>query len=358
MNPKRLEEADGLIRKAVSNKVFPGAVFLIARKGVIVTYEAHGEAVSIPRQMSRPMKLDTIFDLGSITKPVATATSLMILLERGKVQLIDKINHYIPEYKGVEKEETTLYNLLTHTSGLPAWKPLYGKCKTREEFLKELCSMELECKPGSRVAYSCLGFILLTFIIENMTGESLASFSRKQIFLPLEMEDTFFNPPEKVRSRIAATEKCRWRGRILIGEVHDENAFGMGGISGNAGLFSTARDLAVFAQTFLNMGEYGPARILSPLTMKLMTRNHTEALNEPWGLGWALKPEKGSSAGELLPSATFGHTGFPGNSLWIDPESELIVILLTNRIHPIRENYAIHRVRPLFHNIIASSIVA
>ena len=356
IDPNRLREASRLIRRAISKKAFPGAVFLVARRGAIVAYEAHGEAVSVPPEISRPMKLDTVFDLGSITKPVATATSLMILLERGKVRLNDPVSRYLPEYVEERKDEITLYNLLTHTSGLPAWRPLYKKCKSRWDFLKELCRMKLEYPPGSKVVYSCLGFILLTFIIERIAGESLASFSRDEIFKPLGMKDTLFNPPGEMRDRIAATEKCSWRRRILIGEVHDENAFGMGGVSGNAGLFSTAIDLAIFAQTFLNMGEYGQNRILSPLTVKLMTRNHTPELNEPRGLGWALK-SNGSSAGDLLSPFTFGHTGFPGCSLWIDPEEDLIVILLTNRVHPTRENDAILRIRPLFHNIIASSII-
>jgi len=356
IDPNRLREASSLIRRAVSQKAFPGAVFLVARRGAIVAYEAHGNAVSVPPGISRPMKLDTVFDLGSITKSVATATSPMIVLERGKVWVNDPVSRYLPEYAEERKDEITLYNLLTHTSGLPAWKPLYKKCKSRWDFLKELCRMKLEYPPGSKVVYSCLGFILLTFIIERIAGESLASFSRNEIFKPLGMKDTLFNPPGEMRDRIAATERCSWRRRILIGEVHDENAFGMGGVSGNAGLFSTAIDLAIFAQTFLNMGEYGQNRILSPLTVKLMTRNHTPELNEPRGLGWALK-SNGSSAGDLLSPFTFGHTGFPGCSLWIDPEEDLIVILLTNRVHPTRENDAILRVRPLFHNIIASSII-
>jgi len=358
LNPKRLEEASGLIKLAISEKAFPGATFLVARKGMIVDHEAHGDAVSDPPSMSRPMEINTIFDMGSITKPVATATSFLILLERGKVLLSDPVDLYLPEYTGEKKGETTLYNLLTHTSGLPAWKPLYERCSCREEFLEEICQSKLEYSPGERVVYSCLGFILLTFILEKITGDGLDSFARREIFLPLGMKDTIFNPPESLRHRIAATERCKWRGRMLIGEVHDENAFGMGGVSGNAGLFSTALDLAIFAQTLLNMGEYGGTRVLSPLAVKLMTENHTAGLNEPRGIGWALKSKRGSSAGDLLSDSTFGHTGFPGDSLWIDPMNELIIVLLTNRVHPTRENDAILRFRSPFHNIIASSIVA
>jgi len=357
MDSSRLEEAGNFIKRAVSQGAFPGAVFLVARRGAIVANEAYGEAVSTPSDMCRPMKLDTIFDLGSLTKPIATATALMILLERGRVQLNDPVDLYMPEYTGREKKETTLYNLLTHTSGLPAWQPLYENCKTREDFQKELCQIKLEYPVGGKVVYSCLGFILLTFIIEKVASESLESFARREIFSPLGMRDTLFNPPASLRDRIAATEMCRWRRRILIGEVHDENAFGMGGVSGNAGLFSTALDLSIYGQTLLNMGDYKGNRILSPVAVKLMIRNHTEGLNEPRGLGWVVKPNKGGSAGDLLHPTAFGHTGFPGVSLWIDPVDELIVILLTNRVHPTRENNAILRVRPVFHNIVASSIV-
>jgi len=358
MDPSIIKEASNLIRSAINENAFPGATFLVARKGVIVAHEAYGDAVSTPPEMSRPMKLDTIYDMGSITKPVATATSLMILLERGKITLSDTVSHYVPEYTGGKKEGTTLCDLLTHTSGLPAWKPLYEVCKGREDFLHEICRMDLEYQPGEKVVYSCLGFILLTFILEKVMGENLGSFARREVFLPLGMKDTLFNPPMAMRERIAATERCKWRGRVLIGEVHDENAFGMGGVSGNAGLFSTALDLAIFAQAFLNEGEYGGTRVLSPLSVKLMTENHTEKLNEPRGIGWALKSKRGSSAGDLLSNSSFGHTGFPGDSLWIDPVNELIVVLLTNRVHPTRENDAILRVRSPFHNIIASSIVA
>lgn len=357
MDPSRLKEASAFIKKAISEKAFPGAVFLVARNGTVVAHEACGEAVSIPSELSKPMKLDTIFDTGSVTKPVATATSLMILLEKGKVLLDDPVNLYIPEYTGEEKEKTTLHNLLTHTAGIPDPIQLYKRCKTREDFLREICHVELECPPGSKVSYSCLGFILLAFIIEKVAGESLASFSRREIFSLLGMKDTLFNPPAKLKDRIAATERCSWRGRILVGEVHDENAFGMGGVSGNAGLFSTAQDLAIFGQTFLNMGAYAHNRILSSATVELMTKNHTVGLEEPRGLGWGVKAEKGSQAGELLSPLTFGHTGFPGVSLWADPVNKLITVLMTNRVHPTRENEAILRVRPLFHNIIASSII-
>ena len=356
MDTGRIKKVCDFVDKAVSEGAFPGAVVLVARKGVIATHKVYGKAVAIPPEKARPMELNTIFDLGSLTKPVATATSTMMLLERGKLRLDDPVNLFIPSFAGGEKEKVTIRDLLTHTSGLPAWKPLYKECKTRDDFLRELCQMELEYHPEEKVVYSCLGFILLTFILEKITGENLASFSSREIFKPLDMKDTFFNPPESLRDRIVATERCSWRNRVLIGEVHDENAYGMGGVSGNAGLFSTAHDVAVYAQMMLNEGKYGGVRVLSSSSVRLMTRNCTSKLNEPRGLGWLLKSEKASSAGDLFSSASFGHTGFPGTCLWIDPEKELIAILFTNRIHPTRENEAILRIRPLFHNLVASAI--
>lgn len=356
MDAVRIEEACDLINKSVSQGIFPGAVVLVARSGVIVSQKAYGKAVCVPSKKVRLMELNTIFDVGSITKPVATATSTMILLERGKLRLDDPIDLFIPNFTGGEKSKVTVHNLLTHTSGLPAWKPLYKECKTRNDFLRELCQMELEYHPEDKVVYSCLGFILLTFILEKITGENLASFSNREIFKPLHMEETFFNPPRSLRERIVATEKCNWRNRVLIGEVHDENAYGMGGISGNAGLFSTIHDSAIYAQMMLNKGVYDSVRVLSSSSIRLMTKNHTLKLNESRGLGWLLNSEKSSSVGDRLSSFSFGHTGFPGTSLWIDPEKELIVILFTNRIHPTRENEAIQRVRPLFHNLIAAAI--
>jgi len=357
MDAERLKRVYKFIEGAVSEGAFPGAVFLVAREGVIVAHEAHGRAVAVPPEEARPMELNTIFDLGSITKPVATATSTMILMERGKLRLDDPVSRFIPDFSGGEKDQMTLYNLLTHTSGLPAWRPLYKECKSRGDFLRELCRMDLEYSPGSKVVYSCMGFVLLTFILEKITGEDLASFSGREIWEPLEMGETFFSPPKNLRERTAATELCSWRGRVLMGEVHDENAHGMGGVSGNAGLFSTAHDMAVYAQMMLNHGRYGSKRILSPVAVELMTRNHTLELNEPRGLGWALKSKVKSSAGDLFSPNSFGHMGFPGTSLWVDPEKELIAVFLTNRVHPTRANDAILRIRPLFHNLVASSIV-
>ena len=354
MNTERLEKACNLIDKATSEGAFPGAVILIARKGVIATHRAYGKAVTTPSEKTRSMKLNTIFDLGSITKPIATATSSMMLLERGMLNLNDPINRFLPRFTSGDKKEVTVHHLLTHTSGLPAWKPLYQKCKTRNNFLEKLCQTELEHPPGKKVVYSCLGFILLTFLLEKAMGENLASFSSREIFKPLGIEDTLFDPTQDLKARTAATERCAWRGRVLIGEVHDENAYGMGGVSGNAGLFSTAHDVAVYAQMLLNHGKYRHTRVLSPLSVSLMTRNHTFELNEPRGLGWALKTKK-SSTGDPLSPTPFGHTGFPGTSLWVDPEKELITILFTNRIHPTRKNDAILRIRPLFHNLVASS---
>lgn len=356
MNGSRINEASNFVSEAISEGSFPGAVVLVSRKGIIVANKAYGKAVAVPSEKTRCMELNAIFDLGSITKPVATATSTMILLERGRLRLDDPVKLFIPSFAEGHKDKVTIYHLLTHTSGLPAWKPLYKECRTRSDFLRELCRMQLEYHPDEKVVYSCLGFILLTFVLEKITHESLASFSSREIFKPLRLENTFFNPPQRLWERTVATEQCSWRNRVLIGEVHDENAYGMRGVSGNAGLFSTAHDVAVYAQMMLNKGKYGGVRVLSSSSIGLMTKNYTSKLGEPRGLGWLLKSERLSSAGDFFSSSSFGHTGFPGTSLWIDPEKELIAILFTNRIHPTRENEAFLHIRPIFHNLIASAI--
>jgi len=356
MDGYRLRLACDKLRALVDSGMIPGFVLLVVRKSVIVIHEAYGYSSLVPDK--RPMRRDTIFDIASMTKPIATATALMKLVESGEVYLRQKVSEIIPEFRGNHKEEVTIWHLLTHTSGLPAWRPLY-RLGSRDKIISAICTMPLEYRPGERVVYSCLGYILLGEIIERASGASLDDYAKKNIFVPLGMNDTMFNPPEELHSRIAATEHCRWRKRLIIGEVHDENAYAMGGVSGNAGLFSTAYDLAIFAQMILNMGRYDDVRVLSPLTVELMIRNHTSELNEARGLGWIINDGKSvTSCGDLLSIGSFGHTGFTGTSIWIDPKVDLAIILLTNAVHPSREKrYHIIKARPVVHNIIASSIL-
>ncbi|RLE55075.1 MAG: penicillin-binding protein [Candidatus Methanomethylicota archaeon] len=345
---------DKFIVDCIESGAFPGAVLLIAKDGYVVYHKAFGFSMLIPdRQV---MRLDTIFDLASITKSVVAAASTMILVERGLLRIDDPVCKFLPDFTGDGKDEVTIKHLLTHTSGLPAWKPFYTEASSREEIFNLALRTPLEQKPGEAVVYSDVGFIILTKIIEELCEARIDEFASKEIFMPLGMKDTMYNPPAELKERIAATEYCKFREKVIWGEVHDENAWRMSGVSGHAGLFSTASDLAVFAQMMLNLGAYGEVRILSPRSVKLMTMSHTSNLGEARGLGWDVKSGK-ASCGDLFSDKSFGHTGFTGTSLWVDPEAQMFVIFLTNRVHPTRENTAIIDVRPRLHNVIAASLV-
>lgn len=323
------------------------------RYGVVALYEALGEAMTTPER--RPMRRDSIFDLASLTKAVATATAIMSLVEQGHLRLNDPIESFLPQFRGPWKSEVTIWHLLTHTSGLPLKPELHHDYPEPAQLRSAIYNMPLLAPPGQAFNYTCLGFHLLADVVERVSAVTLDTFLHNNVFGPLKMEDTGFRPPAEKRERIVATEHCRWRGQVMWGTVHDENCDVLGGVSGNAGLFSTAWDLAIFAQMMLNQGEYAGRRILSPLTVQAMFKNHTPQLNASRGLGWALQmPE----FGDLLGPLSIGHTGFTGTSLCLCPSLDLAVILLTNRVHPSRENNKIDCLRPLFHNAIAGAVRA
>ncbi len=354
----RLGCIDALLETHIAAGTFPGAVVLIARSGMIVKHVCFGSASETPDR--RAMTLDTIFDLASLSKVVVTVPLALQLVERGLWRLDDPLNRFLPRFAD---PAVTIRHLLTHTAGLPPWANLFwrgrGKGKVLEQIYENRWPIaSLLFPPGQRVLYSDLGFILLGEAIVQVTGESLDRLAQEWIFTPLGMKETAFNPAHVLQSRIAATEDDPDRGGVLIGQVHDENAWAMGGVSGHAGLFSTAFDLAVYAQMLLNGGLYGEERVLSFRSVKLMTSPHTKGLNEERGLGWLLQAENSTSAGDMLSEEAFGHTGFTGTSLWIDPRYELIVLLLTNRIHPTRERGAkeIRLIRKLVNNLAVGAI--
>lgn len=352
----RLGWAHEVLERAVDNRAFPGAVALVARHGRIVLHEAVGKASLRPtvREMTR----ETIFDLASVTKVVATLPAVMILVERGQLRLDDAVARFIPEFGQAGKEGVLIRHLLTHTAGLAPFGFLFRCCGTREKILARICEYPLENPVGAQEVYSDLGLIVLGEIVERVSGRPLDRFVREEIFTLLGMANTMYRPPVELRDRIAATEDDPWRGRVLVGEVHDENACAMGGVSGHAGLFSTAQDLAIYAQMFLNGGEYCGKRILSAVTVRRVTSRQNAAIPvSTRGLGWQIKDPTFASAGDLLSAEAYGHTGFTGTMLWIDPVLDLFIILLTNRVHPGRENDAILRVRPLFCNAVAGAIV-
>ncbi len=335
---------------------FPGGVLLIARKGVIAFHESYGKAQIIP--IDRIMQKDMIFDLASLTKSLATSIIIMRLVEDGLINLKQRISTIFDEMgKDEIKREITIWHLLTHTSGLPAWEPFYMGLKGKNEIIKAALNAFPSNKPGEKHTYSDLGYIILTGIAEQVTGKNFEDLFKEYVANPLELKDTMFNPPEHLRSRIAATELCKWRGEVLVGLVHDENAYAMGGVSGHAGLFSTAFEVAKIAQMMLNYGTYGSKEILSKSSVLIMIKNHVKDLGAGYGLGWMINDApNGTSAGDLFSNKSFGHTGFTGTSVWIDPEKELIAVLLTNRVHPTRENTKLIELRPKIHNAIAATI--
>lgn len=355
----RLRVAAGVLDDALKSKAFPGGVAVVAREGKLVMERAFGRqsyAKDAPR-----VTMDTIYDVASLTKVVVTTTLAMVLFEKEELRLEARVRDYLPEFAGGDKDVITVADLLAHSSGILWWKDYYkilsgdgSVAEVRRRYLDEISRLPLDYPPRSKSVYSDLGFILLGEIIERISGQSLDAMATETIFEPLGMTHTRFNPPASLGPRIAPTEEDPWRGRVVTGEVHDENAFALGGVAPHAGLFSTARDLAVFAQMILNGGVYDGHRIVKRSTIERFTRRAELVPGSSRALGWdkPADPPKRSSAGRYFSSASFGHLGFTGTSLWIDPEQELFVVLLTNRVHPSRDNTQIREVRPAFHDAV------
>jgi CubicO group peptidase (beta-lactamase class C family) len=276
----------------------------------------------------------TLFDLASMTKVVATTTAAAMLEEQGRLDLDQRLAWYLPGIRDTTKQRITIRQVLTHRAGFEAFAPLYREYRGREAYLRQIDARPLAYRTGTRTVYSDWDLVLVGLLVERITGEALDRWSAEHIFAPLGMRDTQFRPDPSLRPRIAATEVDRARGHIW-GEVHDPNAWAMGGVAGHAGLFGSARDLAVFAQMLLNGGEYGGVRLLRPETVARWT---TPAFaRSSRALGWDT-PSRNSSAGRYFGPRSFGHTGYTGTSIWIDPERGLFVILLTNRVNPTSDN--------------------
>jgi uncharacterized protein YbbC (DUF1343 family) len=344
------EEVDRLLEGFRQRGAFPGGVVAVGYRGSLVHLHPFGRLTYDAD--AAPVTADTLYDLASLTKVVATTTMAMILVDEGRLDLDRPVQQFLPGFQGPGKEAVTVRHLLTHSSGLAAVAPLYKELRGRTAFVERIQSMDLVYPPGSRSTYSDLGIILLGEILERVAGQPLEDFVRERIFAPLGMRETTFRPPAELRPRIAPTEFDPWRGRLVHGEVHDENAFALGGVAPHAGLFSTAGDLARFAQMLLDGGALDGRRIVSRETVELFTRR-AGIPGSDRALGWDTKSAEGSSAGSLFSSRSFGHTGFTGTSIWIDPERQLYVILLTNRVHPTRENQLIREVRP----VVADAVV-
>jgi uncharacterized protein YbbC (DUF1343 family)/CubicO group peptidase (beta-lactamase class C family) len=348
MSSERLARIDAAVSESIARKETPGAVVLAARRGRVVWRKAYGARAVEPQRET--MTTDTIFDAASLTKVVATATSIMILVERGQVRLSDPLSRHLPEMKDGGRDQITIEELLTHRAGYAPDFDLREQWTGYDEAMRRLATERLRNAAGTRFVYSDIGYIALGEVIKRVSGEPLDVFARKNIFEPLGMRDTTFNPRAALRPRVAPTEQRRAQAaylggkpeavgadgdRWLRGEVHDPTAFRMSGVAGHAGLFTTADDLAVYCQMILNGGSYGGARILSPLGVAAMTRPRAVMDDgSARALGWDVVSSFSSNRGDLFPLGSFGHTGFTGTSLWLDPSSETFVVFMSNRVHP------------------------
>jgi len=330
------------------DSAFPGAAIAVGAGDSVVLLAAVGHYGADDK---RPVTPETIYDLASLTKVIGLTTAAMMLVDEGKLDLDAPVQRYVPAFQGTNKERVTIKHLLTHSSGMPAWRPLYAETKTRDEALALVDTTALLRQPGDTFIYSDLGAIALTQAVEAITGQRLNDFLDARLFGPLGMISTRFLPPESWRNRIAPTENDTvFRHRLLHGEVHDENSGRLGGVSGHAGLFSTAPDLARFAQWLLD-ARLTPGRrpgVSRPQLSPRLALQFTARQNIPSGssraLGWDT-PSELSSAGTKMGLNAFGHTGFTGTSIWFDPDRNVFIILLTNRVNPTRANTKILQVR-------------
>lgn len=329
-----------ILRAGVRDSAFPGAIAVAGTKdGVAVT----AAAGMIDWQASPAPTMSTLWDLASLTKVVGLTSAMMLLVESRTIELDAPVQRYVPEFGGRGKEAVTIRHLLTHSSGLPAWRPLYKEAESPEAALALAIATPLDTVPGIRMVYSDLGAIILGEVVARATGRSFETALRERVLDPLGMRETMFRPPERLRERIAPTEVDPWRQRHLRGEVHDENAFALGGVSSHAGLFGTANDLVRLARMFLDGGSLDGRRFLATGTIDLFTRVQDSTLSHR-ALGWET-PNGNNSAGRLMSKRSFGHTGFTGTSFWVDRERGVFVILLSNRVNPTREHRGITGVR-------------
>jgi len=349
-----MARVDSMMQAAVQDSAFPGAVLLVARNAIIAHFKAYGNMGY--GEYARPVPLNAIYDLASITKVVATTTAAMLLVQEGKLDLDARVQDYLPEFTGAGKDSVTVRHLLVHASGLPPFKRYFLENLSPGEIIRRILQEPLEYSPGTDTRYSDLGMILMGKIIEKLSGTTLDRFCRERIFAPLGMDETFFKPAESLYDRIPPTEDDPWRGRVVHGVVHDENAFALGGVAGHAGLFSSAHDLAIFAQMLLNGGAYDRTRLLQPEIIAQFTRRQNLVPGSDRALGWDTRSAEGSSSGHFMSMRAFGHTGFTGTSIWIDPEKRLFVILLTNRVHPTRANRKLYPFRPRLHDAIMEAL--
>jgi CubicO group peptidase (beta-lactamase class C family) len=348
----RFRDAFGVLEKAIAARAFPGYSLAITFRGELVAHKALGRFTYDPA--SPEVTIASIFDLASLTKVVATTAMAMILYERGLLDLEAPVTAIIPEIAGNDdhRREVTLRMLLAHSSGLPAYEKLFLRVKTREDLLQAAFTTPLATAPGARAEYSDIGFIILGVALERLADESLDAFCQREIFGPLGMTHTAFNPTHALKDSIPPTADDRtFRHRIIQGEVQDENASVLGGVAPHAGLFSTAEDLAIFAHAMLSGGH----PILRSSTVELFSRRESAPEGTSRALGWDT-PSAPSQSGNYFSPRSIGHLGYTGTSLWIDPERQLSIALLTNRTWPDCQNHGIKEIRPAFHDAVIEAL--
>jgi serine-type D-Ala-D-Ala carboxypeptidase len=357
LQEKQFARAFAVVRDAIEQRAFPAAALAVTHHGSLIALQPFGRFTY--EEVAPAVQPDTIFDLASVTKVVATTAVAMLLHEHGQLPLDIPLGHFLPDFvaraprhQQATREAVTLNMLLAHSSGLPAYEKLYEFAASRDELVRAALTTRLVAEPGMRTEYSDVGFILLGEVLSRQAGVALDLFARQEIFTPIGMTHTRFNPPAEWKSSIPPTEDDRtFRKRIIQGEVNDENASVMDGVAGHAGVFAPAIDIARFAECMLR----GGAPILQPETIQLFTRRVESPAGSSRALGWDT-PSPESSSGTHFAPESFGHLGFTGSSLWIDPIRQLSVTLLTNRTWPNRASQTIRQVRPRVHDAIVEAL--
>jgi beta-glucosidase-like glycosyl hydrolase/CubicO group peptidase (beta-lactamase class C family) len=344
---------DSLVMDQIARQNTPGAQLAVLRGDTLLYLQNYGH---LSYDSASPLVNDsTMYDLASLTKVVATTSAAMQLIDQGRLQLDSSVAHYLPEFGKNGKEHITIRNLLLHNSGLEAFRPFYQQAKSGQEVLDSIFTSAPIYATGSKTVYSDLGLITLAKVIERVTGLALDVYARDEFFAPLRMRHTMFAPPDSLRMQCAPTEYDRvWRKRLVQGSVHDETAALLDGVAGHAGVFSTAADLARFVRMLMNGGMLENRRYMQPSTVKQFTTR--QSLHDSRALGWDTRTASGSSAGRYFSMKSYGHTGFTGTSIWVDPVADIAVIFLTNRVHPTRENRQLPRFRAKLHDAVRESL--
>jgi serine-type D-Ala-D-Ala carboxypeptidase len=354
---KQFQRAFDILRSGIDQRAFPGAAVAVSHQGKLIAHKGLGHFTY--KEPSPAVTAGTVYDLASVTKVIATTTACMILYDRGLFKLDQPLIQLLPEFADSGSEQNdhrrrqiTLRMLLAHSSGLPAYIKLFQTCHNKDELLRRALQVQLTADPGSRAEYSDIGFILLGETLQELSGEPLDQFCQREIFAKINLAQTCFNPPTDLKLAIPPTEDDRtFRHRLIQGEVNDENASVMGGVAGHAGCFSTVLDVSVFAQCMLR----GGTPLVKKETLEIFTRRQDSPAGTSRALGWDT-PSQPSQSGKYFSSRSYGHLGYTGTSLWIDPDRQLSVTLLTNRTWPDRGSQSIKQIRPAFHDAVIEAL--